>query len=56
MKNEQEKKSATTADMLRVLKNLMQENLIGFTEEEQEGLRFTLPGGQSFFICVEAVK
>lgn len=53
MKNKQEKKSATTADMVQALKQLMKDNLVGLTTEENGGLRFALSNGQAFFIRVE---
>ena len=53
MKNEQAKKSATTADMLQALKQLMKDNLVGLTTDEKEGLRFVLPNGQAFLIHVQ---
>ena len=52
MKNEQIKKSATTADMKSALKQLIQDNLVGLITEEEEKLRFTLPNRQAFLISI----
>ena len=53
MKNEQLKKSATTADMVQALKQLMKDNLVGLVTDEKEGLRFALPNGQAFLIHIQ---
>ena len=53
MKNEQIKKSATTADMVNALKQLIKDNLVGLVTEEDEKLHFALPNGQVFSIFVQ---
>lgn len=54
MKNMTEKISATVADMQNAIKQLLKDNLVGFTMEEKGDLRFVLPGGQAFLITVKA--
>lgn len=53
MNNTKENISATTADMQNAIKQLLKENLVGFTMEEKGALRFVLPGGQAFLITVK---
>lgn len=53
MKEETMKKSATTADMVNALTQLMKDNLVGMTISEGENLSFTLPNGQSFLISIQ---
>ena len=53
MENTKEKTSATTADMQNAIKQLLRDNLVGFTTEERGNLRFILPGGQGFTITVK---
>lgn len=53
MKNEQTKKSATSADMVNTLTQLMKDNLVGMTISEGDALCFTLPNGQTFIISVQ---
>ena len=53
MKNEQTKKSATVADMVNALKQLMKDNLVGLVMESEDGLTFALPNGQAFLISVK---
>ena len=55
MKNEQVKKTATTADMLNVLKQYVKNDLVGLVEGAENVLRFTLPNGQVFLISVQEV-
>ena len=53
MKYETIKNSATTAEMVNALAQLMKDNLVGMTINEGEGLCFTLPNGQTFLISVQ---
>lgn len=49
-------KQATAKDMTNVLKELLREHVVGFIGgEEENGIRFSLPGGKTFFITTEEV-
>ena len=56
MKNEEIKKTATVADMVNALKQLMKDNLVGLVTESEDGLTFALPNGQAFLISVKNVE
>jgi hypothetical protein len=54
MKETKEVKKATVEEMEQCIHTLLRENVVGIAERlENEGIKFSLAGGQSFLICVK---
>ena len=48
-------KRSSGKELLRKILPIMKSELVGFTEEINEGLLFTLPGGKGYKIFVEEI-
>ena len=60
MNNTQEKQqklsqSTDEKELLQKIIPLMKKDLVGFTEEVEDGIMFTLPGGKQYKIVAQAV-
>lgn len=48
-------KCSSGKELLRKILPIMKSELVGFTEEINEGLLFTLPGGKGYKIFIEEI-